>query len=231
MSFNNAQVYKVQDKIKFINKNFLDLDKQVDFTLPLSVVFVSPPWGGVSYSKVEVYNLNTIKPSFELIVKKSLELADNIVLFLPRSIDLNQLAKVLFQNLKLFNNRAKECFVTIEALIYREQYIKALLIHTGPMFEPKIQELIVHIKSLFNNQLKSYESIIVQNIMKARTFTECHEIALEAIKKKMTPNEYISKLKELFNQEEWDRIKKLHKTKNIQLIGGKRSAPEPILNG
>eukprot|EP00826_Nyctotherus_ovalis_P022256 TRINITY_DN17314_c0_g2_i1.p1 TRINITY_DN17314_c0_g2~~TRINITY_DN17314_c0_g2_i1.p1 ORF type:complete len:245 (-),score=27.12 TRINITY_DN17314_c0_g2_i1:60-794(-) len=224
MSFNNAQVYKVQDRIRFINKNFLELDKQADFILPPTVVFVSPPWGGVNYSKVDVYNFNTIRPNFELIVRKSLELSDNLVLFLPRSINLSQLAKVLFQNPKLFTSQSKECFVTIEALIYREQFIKALFIHTGPMFLPKPNELIVQIKGLFNNQLKSYESIIIQNIMKARTFTDCYEMALETIKKRMTANECIGRLKGLFNKEEWEIVKKLHKgeAKSIGILNGKR---------
>ena len=229
ISFNNAQIYKVHEKIKYINKSFLDLDPIKDFTTLPSVIFVSPPWGGVNYAKEEVFDLYTIKPNFEEIIKKSFELANNLVLFLPRNINLEQLAKILLKNTKLFGGESKECIITIEALIYEEQYIKALLINIGPMFTLKTQNLIIQIKSLFKIQLEAYESIIIQNVIKGKSFTDCYEIAVEAKKKNIKPKDYISMLKNMFTQEKWEVIKKLHKIEEKTIdakIAGKRSLPE-----
>ncbi len=136
MAGNNAQIYKANDKITFINKDFLKLDRKADFVVPPEVVFVSPPWGGVAYSKEEIYNLGSIKPNFVEIVSKSLELAENLVLFLPRNIDLEQLSSVLLQYNQLYpQSNNGECIATMEALVYGGKNIKALLVCVGPMFQ------------------------------------------------------------------------------------------------
>jgi len=213
MALNNAQIYSVHEKIQYLNKDFLKLDKEKDFLTPPEVVFVSPPWGGVNYSKDEIYDLGKIKPKFENIIEKCLSLANNLVLFLPRNADMGQLANIFLQYEKLFSyNRNKECIITLEALIYGGHNIKALLLLIGPMFTPKTQEIIPRIKALFKKQFDPYESIIVQNIMKSKTVAECYEKALETIKEKnCEPKDYIAKLKELFPENEWQIVKKLHK--------------------
>ena len=202
------------------------------------MVFVSPPWGGVGYCKDEVYDLASIKPSFEEIVKKCLELADNLVLFLPRNADLSQVANVLLKHDKLFANNGKECIVTIESLIYGGYNIKALLVLIGPMFYPKTQELIPRIKALFEAQFDPYESIIVQNVMRGKTVSACYEKALEIQQEKeKTPKDFIGKLKAMFTEEEWAIVKKLHKKSGggvkgaitepqKQAVAGKRALPE-----
>ena len=126
----------MDDKITFINKDFLVLDKVKDFSDPLDVVFVSPPWGGVTYSKDRVYNLEAnIKPNIREIIRKALSLADNLVLFLPRNVDITQLANILQEYDSLYSaGSSHECIATIEALIYGGTNIRAVVVFIGPMF-------------------------------------------------------------------------------------------------
>lgn len=55
---------------------------------------MSPPWGGPDYAKVDVYDIKTmLKPcdGYQLF-KLATAIASRVVMFLPRNIDLNQLA-------------------------------------------------------------------------------------------------------------------------------------------
>ncbi len=131
----NAKVYQMGHKISFLNKDFLVLDKTKDFKDPIEVVFISPPWGGTSYSKDRIYNLENIKPRFKEIVRKALSLADNVVLFLPRNVDITQLSDLLLGYDSLYPVNTKECIVTIEALVYGGKSIRAILVFIGPMFK------------------------------------------------------------------------------------------------
>jgi hypothetical protein len=57
-------------------------------------VFMSPPWGGPDYAKVDVYDIKTmLKPcdGYSLF-KLGTSIASRVVMFLPRNIDQNQLA-------------------------------------------------------------------------------------------------------------------------------------------
>lgn len=57
------------------------------------VVFLSPPWGGVAYSQENVWSLSKCEPySIQSTVKRAREAyTDNIVLYLPRNSDLDEL--------------------------------------------------------------------------------------------------------------------------------------------
>jgi len=52
----NARIYGVEDRIDFIVCDFLILAP----TLKADVVFLSPPWGGPSYLKAEVFDIATM---------------------------------------------------------------------------------------------------------------------------------------------------------------------------
>ncbi len=96
---------------------------------------------------------------------------------------------------------------------------------------------------MFNAPFEPYESIIVQNIMKALSFSTCYETAIETQKSEGTPKEYIGKLKERFTEEQWGIVKRLHKKnkqgKGLEILrkqreegivpqlAGKRPNPEP----
>ncbi len=66
---------------------------------------------------------------------------------------------------------------------------------------------------MFRPAFDAYQSIIVQNVIKAKSFTFCYEIAQQLQGKRVTPNGYISKLKQTLTAEEWTVMKKLHKQK------------------
>ena len=131
----NAQIYKAEENITFINKDYLLLDKAQDFLAPVDVVFVSPPWGGLTYSKDQVYNLELIKPNFREIVRKSLSLADNVVLFLPRNVNIQQLSDILLSFESIYAAPHQECIVTLEAIIYGGRNLSAVVAFIGPLFQ------------------------------------------------------------------------------------------------
>eukprot|EP00826_Nyctotherus_ovalis_P042780 TRINITY_DN4453_c0_g1_i2.p1 TRINITY_DN4453_c0_g1~~TRINITY_DN4453_c0_g1_i2.p1 ORF type:complete len:372 (-),score=113.57 TRINITY_DN4453_c0_g1_i2:461-1576(-) len=134
IALHNARIYRVEEKISFVNKDFLVLDKVKDFDELVDLVFISPPWGGISYSKDLVYDLNQIKPNFREILRKALLLANNVVLFLPRNTDLRQLEELLLSYDSLYSD-SNECFVTVEALIKGNANISALVVFIGPLFK------------------------------------------------------------------------------------------------
>ncbi|XP_050126884.1 uncharacterized protein LOC126603904 isoform X4 [Malus sylvestris] len=88
----NAAIYGVDDRIDFITGDFFRLAPK----LKADTVFLSPPWGGPGYAKVETYDMKTmLKPHdgyFLFNIAK--EVASRIVMFLPRNVDINQLAEI-----------------------------------------------------------------------------------------------------------------------------------------
>jgi len=67
---------------------------------PEPILVMCPPWyhyynirGGLGYSK-NTYNLHSMKPSFEILLEKALQMTRRIVIQLPKNIDLVELVKV-----------------------------------------------------------------------------------------------------------------------------------------
>jgi trimethylguanosine synthase len=63
----NAKIYGVLDKIQFVNGDFFDHVHKVIlhlFTLLIQAdaVFMSPPWGGPSYSSQDMFDVEVMKP-------------------------------------------------------------------------------------------------------------------------------------------------------------------------
>ncbi|KAM9303137.1 trimethylguanosine synthase isoform 2-T2 [Morus bassanus] len=95
---NNAEVYGVADQIEFVCGDFMVLaaDLQAD------VVFLSPPWGGPDYATAEIFDIQTmICPDgypFEVTrccgFQLSKKITNNIVYFLPRNADIDQVASL-----------------------------------------------------------------------------------------------------------------------------------------
>ncbi|VAH11551.1 unnamed protein product [Triticum turgidum subsp. durum] len=86
----NATVYGVNDHIDFIIGDFIRIAPH----LKGETVFMSPPWGGPDYAKVDVYDVKTmLKPcdGYHLF-KVATAIASRVVMFLPRNSDLDQLA-------------------------------------------------------------------------------------------------------------------------------------------
>lgn len=87
----NAAVYGVDHRIDFIQGDFLDLAPG----LHGDVVFLSPPWGGPDYLSADVFDIRTMmEPDGFLIFEKARLISDDIVYFLPRNADMDQIASL-----------------------------------------------------------------------------------------------------------------------------------------
>ncbi|XP_071711306.1 uncharacterized protein [Rutidosis leptorrhynchoides] len=88
----NAAIYGVKDHIEFITGDCFVLAQK----LKADAVFLSPPWGGPEYSKARNFNINTmLKPhDGQFLFNVAKEIAPRIVMFLPRNVDVDQLAEL-----------------------------------------------------------------------------------------------------------------------------------------
>ncbi|XP_072991040.1 uncharacterized protein [Typha latifolia] len=88
----NAAIYGVANQIDFIVGDFF----QMAPCLKGETAFMSPPWGGPDYAKVEIYDISTmLKPrDGYFLFKLSRMIASRLVMFLPRNVNLNQLAEL-----------------------------------------------------------------------------------------------------------------------------------------
>ncbi|XP_055594662.1 trimethylguanosine synthase [Uranotaenia lowii] len=96
MARHNATVYGVADRIEFIVGDFLVLADR----LRADTVFLSPPWGGPSYLKDEVYDLETSLvpvPASEL-MRKARQISSNVAMYLPRNSNAQQLTMLAGPN-------------------------------------------------------------------------------------------------------------------------------------
>ncbi|KFZ07427.1 hypothetical protein V501_06464 [Pseudogymnoascus sp. VKM F-4519 (FW-2642)] len=91
---NNAAIYGVADKITWINGDcfdFVSKDGNIDFKT--STIFASPPWGGPGYRGDEIFNLDTMQPYSAKQIHEMCK-STECALFLPRTSDLRQIAKL-----------------------------------------------------------------------------------------------------------------------------------------
>jgi trimethylguanosine synthase len=92
----NAAIYGVSHKIDFVCADFFALvDTRWKFE-EIGAVFLSPPWGGPGYREDLVFDVETMQPySASYIVEKARAVTENLALYLPRTSNLNQLAKLI----------------------------------------------------------------------------------------------------------------------------------------
>ncbi|KAL4752732.1 hypothetical protein BDW72DRAFT_170438 [Aspergillus terricola var. indicus] len=93
----NAEVYGVADKITWFQGNCFDvLKSQLRDLAPYSVLFASPPWGGPGYRSESVFDLRTMEPySLNILYTEFSLFTQYVILYLPRTSDLNQLAAMV----------------------------------------------------------------------------------------------------------------------------------------
>ncbi|XP_032466067.1 trimethylguanosine synthase [Phocoena sinus] len=118
----NAEIYGVADKIEFICGDFLQLASH----LKADVVFLSPPWGGPDYATAEIFDISTMmSPDGFEIFRLSQKITNNIIYFLPRNANIDQVASLagpggqveIEQN--FLNNRLKTITAYFGKLICR----------------------------------------------------------------------------------------------------------------
>lgn len=90
----NASIYGVFDKITWIHDDcFSYILKSSDIDPSKTVIFASPPWGGPGYRTDEIFNLATMQPYSLKQIHNMCRMID-CALYLPRTSDLRQIAKV-----------------------------------------------------------------------------------------------------------------------------------------
>ncbi|XP_043921473.1 trimethylguanosine synthase [Protopterus annectens] len=88
---NNAEVYGVSDQIEFVCGDFMLLAGD----LKADAVFLSPPWGGPDYLQAKVFDIKTMMvPDGCEIFLLAQKITNNIIYFLPRTSDLDQIASL-----------------------------------------------------------------------------------------------------------------------------------------
>ncbi|XP_062228302.1 uncharacterized protein LOC133926388 [Phragmites australis] len=91
LAAHNAMVYGVEDRIEFVVGDFFRLAP----FLRADLVFLSPPWGGPSYIQAPVYTLDMLKPKDGYaIFQAAQKIAPNIIMFLPRTVDMSQVEEL-----------------------------------------------------------------------------------------------------------------------------------------
>ncbi|KAL4979782.1 RNA cap guanine-N2 methyltransferase-domain-containing protein [Aspergillus desertorum] len=93
----NAEVYGVADKITWFQGDCFEILKsQLKDLAPYSVLFASPPWGGPGYRSESVFDLRTMEPySLNTLYTEFSLFTRYVILYLPRTSDLNQLAAMV----------------------------------------------------------------------------------------------------------------------------------------
>uniref|UniRef100_A0A0L0NQM5 Trimethylguanosine synthase n=1 Tax=Candidozyma auris TaxID=498019 RepID=A0A0L0NQM5_CANAR len=128
----NASVYGVCDTIEFIQGDWHQLKKETSW-IPLrrkkfDFAFCSPPWGGPNYNnkkfdleKMEPFDLRTICVSLK-------KISSNFGLFLPRSLDVQQIRDMTRE---LYGLRHKARLV----YVYSDEHLVGLLVFFGKQFQ------------------------------------------------------------------------------------------------
>ncbi|OUM68438.1 hypothetical protein PIROE2DRAFT_27798, partial [Piromyces sp. E2] len=89
---NNARIYGVEDKIEFVNGDFIKLIPSIKERYNPDVIFLSPPWGGPSYLKLDYYDLNCVQPIDGITLFNMVKsVTNNIAYYLPRTCDYDQI--------------------------------------------------------------------------------------------------------------------------------------------
>lgn len=129
----NAKAYGVAQKLwlrygswsrSFVKENEKWLNNE-----NIDCIFASPPWGGPQYLSAQKYDLekNLIPMGITSLLKTFKEISGNIMLFLPRNSDLNQLA---IATREVFGNETK-CKVLY---VKQNNYMKGIICMWGEPF-------------------------------------------------------------------------------------------------
>ncbi|XP_035445235.2 trimethylguanosine synthase-like [Spodoptera frugiperda] len=116
MAIHNAKVYGVEDKIEFIVGDFFKLAPD----LKADMVFLSPPWGGPSYSKAKEYDVESMlrpRPASEL-MRVARTISPNVELFLPRNTRRDQIVSLARKGVEIEKNYIGRGLVGITAYYF-----------------------------------------------------------------------------------------------------------------
>ncbi|KAI9846872.1 MAG: hypothetical protein M1837_003484 [Sclerophora amabilis] len=91
----NARLYGVEKNIEWFQGDCFEILANMPADLRShSAIFASPPWGGQSYRSEEIVDLSTLQPySLKQLYDSLGTFCKDLVLYLPRTSDLRQLAE------------------------------------------------------------------------------------------------------------------------------------------
>ncbi|XP_050560181.1 trimethylguanosine synthase-like [Spodoptera frugiperda] len=116
MTKHNATIYGVHEKIEFITGDFFELAPR----LKADMVFLSPPWGGPSYSKAKEYEVESMlrpRPASEL-MQVARTISPNVELFLPRNTRHDQIVSLARKGVEIEKNYIGRGLVGITAYYF-----------------------------------------------------------------------------------------------------------------
>ena len=145
---NNSSVYACPKNITYYHKDFFDFNIKSDY------LFLSPPWGGEEYKNDEHFSLKKwIHPDIEKIISHSFELSNNLILYLPRNTNINELAELLYKYDKENIDSNYDCLYLDVQYIYSANKIKAMVVLYGDEFNSvTIKEIRLYISEMFKNE-------------------------------------------------------------------------------
>ena len=147
---NNCKIYNCDDNIYFIKCDFLKIENYTTVKVKADYIFLSPPWGGVSYKNSDIYSIKaSMTPDINEIVKVSLRISKYIMFYVPRTLMLEELFGIV-SNIKKNNN----IFFDIHILKSANK-IKALLIIFGYDVDKKIVEndITEYLKNVYDEYI------------------------------------------------------------------------------
>lgn len=163
LSVNNTKVYNCPDNITFINIDYLQYDPKGIF---VDYVFLSPPWGGVDYTKDDTFSLKKwITPDIHDIIQKSLKCGRNLLFYLPRSTNIKEFLTIISEcqsKSKSCNDNKEEeddneeqdnsIFIDVRYL-YSAKKIKAILILYGEDINTvSVKDLREYLEKIYDKQ-------------------------------------------------------------------------------
>jgi predicted RNA methylase len=145
---NNCKIYNCKNNIYFIEHDFLKIEEYEPIKVRADYIFLSPPWGGISYKNSDIYSIKeSMKPDISEIIKVSLRIVKYIQFYVPRTLQLEELFGIISEI-----KGANRLFFDIHILKSANK-IKALLIIFGYDIDKKIceKEIDEYIKYIYEN--------------------------------------------------------------------------------
>lgn len=125
-------------------------------------MFLSPPWGGVKYKDSVIYKIRELMtPNIVDIVRVSLNLAKNIIFYLPRTLLLDDLLDILYTVQTEQKLMIDHVFLDVHILKSANK-IKALMIIFGPDCNSEVTQN--NLKDYLNYAYE-FESAKVQTLL------------------------------------------------------------------
>lgn len=90
----NCKAYDVSDRVWLRYGSWNKISEEGSFP-KVDCIFGSPPWGGPEYLKKDIFDLenNLLPMGITKLLRSFLDVSSNVILFLPRNSDLQQLSR------------------------------------------------------------------------------------------------------------------------------------------